>query len=161
MIRTLTNWLTSPSGLRRIMNIYGPYLGAGVRVRHLAKDFREAEVEMRLRWYNRNYVGTHFGGSLFSMIDPFYMLLLMNSLGRDYIVWDASASIDFIKPGRGTVKARFVVTDAMLQEIRERTAQGEKFLPSYEVLITDESGEVVARACKTLYIRRKPESASR
>ena len=161
MIRSISNWLTSPSGLRRIMNMYGPYLGAGVRVRHLAKDFREAEVEMRLHWYNRNYVGTHFGGSLFSMIDPFYMLLLMNSLGRDYIVWDASASIDFIKPGRGTVRARFLVTDDMLADIRAKTAQGEKYLPSYDVMITDESGDIVARVSKTLYIRRKPESGSR
>ena len=95
MKKRLLAWLNSPSGLRRILNLYGPYLGAGVRVRYLAKDYREAQVEMKLRWYNRNYVGTHFGGSLFAMIDPFYMLLLMNSLGRDYIVWDASADIDF------------------------------------------------------------------
>ncbi|WP_430461924.1 DUF4442 domain-containing protein [Thalassolituus sp. LLYu03] len=156
MIRSIINWLTSASGLRRILNIYGPYLGAGVRVRYLAKDFREAQVEMRLKWYNRNYVGTHFGGSLFSMIDPFYMLLLMNTLGRDYIVWDASATIDFIKPGKGVVKAQFLVTDAMLADIRAQTARGEKYLPTYEVLITDEQGELVARATKTLYIRRKP-----
>ena len=155
MIRTLSRWLSSASGLRRIINIYGPYLGAGVRVRHLAKDFREAEVEMRLHWYNRNYVGTHFGGSLFAMIDPFYMLLLMNTLGRDYIVWDASASIDFLRPGRGTVRARFSVTDSMLAEIYEKTAHGEKFLPTYEVHIVDDQGELVARARKTLYIRRK------
>ncbi len=156
MIKKFTQWLTSASGLRRILNIYGPYLGAGVRVRYLAKDFREAKVEMKLRWFNRNYVGTHFGGSLFSMIDPFYMLLLMNTLGRDYIVWDASAEIDFIKPGRGVVSAHFTVTDAMLAEIRDKTADGEKFLPTYEVHIVDADGELVARARKTLYIRRKP-----
>lgn len=156
MLSKLKHWLNSASGLRRIINIYGPYLGAGVRVKYLARDFREAEVCMTLRWYNRNYVGTHFGGSLFSMIDPFYMLLLMNSLGRDYVVWDASATIDFVRPGRGTVSARFLVTDAMLEEIRSRTASGEKFLPTYEVPITDEQGELVARATKTLYIRRKP-----
>lgn len=156
MIKKFTQWLTSASGLRRILNIYGPYLGAGVRVRYLAKDFREAKVEMKLRWFNRNYVGTHFGGSLFSMIDPFYMLLLMNTLGRDYIVWDASAEIDFVKPGRGVVSAHFMVTDAMLAEIRDKTADGEKFLPTDEVHIVDADGELVARARKTLYIRRKP-----
>ena len=156
MIKKFTQWLTSASGLRRILNVYGPYLGAGVKVRYLAKDFREAKVEMKLRWFNRNYVGTHFGGSLFSMIDPFYMLLLMNSLGRDYIVWDASAEIDFIKPGRGIVSAHFLVTDAMLAEIRDKTANGEKFLPTYEVHIVDAEGKLVARARKTLYIRRKP-----
>ncbi len=112
---------------------------------------------MKLRWYNRNYVGTHFGGSLFSMIDPFYMLMLMNNLGKDYIVWDSKAEIDFVKPGRGTVRAHFVLTDDMLQEITEQTAQGEKFLPTYEIDIINTEGEIIARARKQLYIRRKSE----
>lgn len=156
MIKRIQGWINSASGLRRIMNAYGPYIGAGIRVRYLAKDFREATVELRLRWYNRNYVGTHFGGSLFAMIDPFYMLLLMNSLGKDYIVWDASADIDFIKPGKGTVTAHFVVTDAMLNDIKHHTQYGEKYLPTYTVSILDEHGELIAKAKKTLYIRRKP-----
>lgn len=89
------------------------------------------------------------------MIDPFYMLLLMNNLGKDYIVWDKSADIDFISPGKGRVSARFQLTDAMLAEIREKTANGDKFLPTYPVTILDESGNIVAKANKTLYIRRK------
>lgn len=155
MIKRIQHWFNSPSGLRRILNLYGPYLGAGVRVRYLARDYREAQVEMKLRWYNRNYVGTHFGGSLFSMVDPFYMLLLMNTLGRQYIVWDASAAIDFVKPGRGTVKAHFVVTDAMLEDIRQHTANGDKYLPTYTVNVLDDNNELIAKVSKTLYIRRK------
>jgi len=89
------------------------------------------------------------------MIDPFYMLLLMNNLGKDYIVWDKSADIEFIKPGKGTVSANFIVTDEMLTEIKQKTANGDKFLPTYPVTIVDESGEIVAKANKTLYIRRK------
>lgn len=156
MIQRFQEWLTSASGLRRILNIYGPYLGAGVKVEYLAKDFREARVSMKLRWYNRNYVGTHFGGSLFSMIDPFYMLLVMNNLGRDYIVWDAEASIKFVSPGRGVVKAQFLITDEMLADIKANTANGEKYLPTYEVVIKDEQGNLVAKVEKKLYIRRKP-----
>ena len=89
------------------------------------------------------------------MIDPFYMLLLMNNLGKDYIVWDQSAEIEFIKPGTGTVSATFIITDEMLKEIKEKTANGDKFLPTYPVVITDEQGEIVAKANKTLYIRQK------
>lgn len=155
MVNKLKDWISSASGIRRIINIYGPYLGAGVKVDHLDKDFREARVSMKLKWYNRNYVGTHFGGSLFSMVDPFYMLLLMNTLGRDYIVWDASAEIDFVSPGRGKVHAHFRLTDEMLHEIKEKTASGEKFLPTYNVNIQDEDGNLIARVRKTLYIKRK------
>ena len=68
----------------RLLSLYPPYLGAGVRVTRVSDDLRTFEVEMKLRFYNRNYVGTHFGGSLYSMCDPFYMLILLEALGRDY-----------------------------------------------------------------------------
>jgi hypothetical protein len=87
--------------MRCFMSFYPPYLGAGVRVRHISDDFRDVTVSMGLGWYNRNYVGTQFGGSLYSMVDPFYMLMLMENLGRQYIVWDKAADIDFISPGKG------------------------------------------------------------
>lgn len=144
-------------GMRRAFGIFAPYRGAGVRVEHIADDFSEATVSMSLRWYNTNYVGTHFGGSLYSMTDPFFMLLLMNRLGRDYIVWDKAAYIDFIRPGKGKVTAHFRLTDAMLEDVRQHTASGEKYLPVWPVEIRDEAGELVARVDKTLYIRRKKD----
>lgn len=155
MRKRFMQWIASAKGIRRVINIYGPYFGAGVKVTYIDKNFRQANVSLALRWYNRNYVGVHFGGSLYSMIDPFYMLLLMNNLGKDYIVWDQSAEIEFIKPGTGTVSANFNITDEMLAEIKEKTANGDKFLPTYPVVITDESGDIVAKANKTLYIRQK------
>ena len=142
-------------GTRRAINLYAPYLGAGVHVSDISDDYRYLRVEMSLRWYNRNYVGTHFGGSLYSMVDPFYMLMLIENLGPDYIVWDKAASIDFIKPGTGTVSATFTLTETMLTQIREATANGDKTLPVWPVEVTDSAGEVVARIDKTLYIRRK------
>ena len=151
----LTRFASSPRGIRWFLNLYGPYLGAGVRVDYLAEDFRELKVSMGLRWYNRNYVGTHFGGSLYSMVDPFYMLMVMNVLGRDYIVWDKAAEIDFIKPGTGRVHAHFQLTDAMLDDIRQATAYGSKYLPCWPVTIVNDQGETVATVNKTLYIRRK------
>ena len=54
----------SAGSLRRSLNTYGPYLGAAVKVDYIAKDLREIRVSMRLRWFNKNAVGTHFGGSL-------------------------------------------------------------------------------------------------
>lgn len=122
---------------------------------YLAEDFRELKASMGLHWYNRNYVGTHFGGSLYSMVDPFYMLMVMNVLGRDYVVWDKHADIDFIRPGKGRVHAHFRLTDDDLREIREATKGGDKYLPRWQVEIVDNDGECVARVNKTLYIRRK------
>ena len=85
----------------KLMNFYPPYVGAGIRIKDISHDFMRAEIEMKLRWWNKNLVGTHFGGSLMSMSDPFYMLLLVQNLGKDYIVWDKASSIKFIKAGYG------------------------------------------------------------
>lgn len=140
---------------RWLLNLYPPYLGAGIRVRRVSPDFREILVEMPLRFFNRNYVGTHFGGSLYAMVDPFYMLMLIKNLGPDYIVWDKAATIDFVKPGKGTVRALFRLEEKVLQEIKERVQDGGKFLPTFTVEVRDTQGEVVARVEKVLYVRKK------
>ena len=99
-----------PRHLRLGMNLWPPFLGAGIRVRHIAEDWSEVIVDLRHGLMNRNYVGTHYGGSLFSMTDPFYALMLMHLLGERYLVWDQAASIEFVAPGRGTVTARFALS---------------------------------------------------
>jgi len=137
----------------RWINIWPPLLGAGIRVRW--RSNREVDVEMKLRSWNRNYVGTHYGGSLYSMTDPFYMLMLMENLGRDYIVWDKAASIRFRKPGKGKVKAEFRLSDAQLDEIRDKLTTQEKYQPTFLVEVKDEAGEVVAEVQKVLHVRRK------
>jgi acyl-coenzyme A thioesterase PaaI-like protein len=149
-----------PEVLRRVINIYPPYLGAGIRVVRIAPDWREIVVEMRLRWFNRNYVGTHFGGSLYSMTDPFFMLILIHRMGKEYIIWDRSCRIDFEAPGRGVVRVTFRVTDDELDDIRRRAAEGDKVLPTFQTQVLDERGEVVAKVTKTLYVRRKRDRLS-
>ena len=156
----MRKWLIERLGkarlLRWIMTLYPPYLGAGVSVQQMSADFRHVKVRMGLGWYNRNYVGTQFGGSLYSMTDPFFMLMVMENLGRDYIVWDKAASIDFIAPGKGPVYAAFRIDEALLDEIRQHTAGGDKYLPQLHVDVHDGDGTLVARVHKTLYVRLKP-----
>jgi len=144
-----------PRGMRWLFNLWPPFRGAGVKVREIAPDFRRARVELRMRLLNRNYVGTHFGGSMFAMADPFYMVMMMNVLGREYLVWDKAGSIRFLKPGRGTLVAEFEITQAMVDEVLAKTADGEKFEPTYAVELKDPEGAVVATVEKTLYIRKK------
>ena len=109
------------------------------------------------RSHNVNLVGTHFGGSLYSMVDPHLMILLSQRLGPDYVVWDKEANIDFRKPGRGTVHATIRITDEEVEAIRSATANGDKHLPQWTLAILNERDEVVATVLKTLYVRRKRE----
>jgi hypothetical protein len=145
----------SSHALRRWINLWPPFLGAGIRVTRIAPDMKAVDVGMKLRWWNANYVGTHFGGSLFALTDAFYMLMLMANLGRDYIVWDKTASIRYRKPGKGTVRAEFRLSDAPLDDIREKLKTLPKYEPTFLVEVKDESGEVVAVVEKLLYVRKR------
>jgi acyl-coenzyme A thioesterase PaaI-like protein len=141
--------------LLRLCRFWPPFLGAGVRVTEVTSDLKRLSVEMKLRFWNSNYVGTQFGGSLYAMVDPFYMIMLMENLGRDYVVWDKAASIRFKRPGRGTVHASFELTDERIEEIRKAADSSEKVEPVFEVKIFDEGEELVAQIEKTIYVARK------
>jgi hypothetical protein len=141
--------------LLRRLNLYPPFLGAGIRVRRISADFRTIDVEMPLRFWNRNYVGTHFGGSLYSMCDPFFMVMLIENLGPDYVVWDKAATIRFKKPGKGVMKATFSLSPERIDEIRSQADAHAKVEPQFQVTITDAEGNVVAEVDKLLYVKKK------
>jgi len=139
----------------RLINFYPPLLGAGIRSQRVDKN--TVRVEMKLTALNRNIVGVHFGGSLYAMCDPWFMLILMRLLGPDYIVWDKAASIQFLQPGRGKVTASFHISQERLDEIRQAAEEHSKTEPLFRVEVLDESGRAVARVEKLLYVRkRKP-----
>ncbi len=139
---------------RRVMSLYPPYLGAGIRVKSVAKDFREVVVTLKLSGYNRNALGTHFGGSLYAMTDPFFVLMFIANLGKGYVVWDKAAAIQFERPGTGTVTARFQLTTADIDAAKAATESGAAYTPTYVVEVMAADGQRVARVEKQIYIRK-------
>jgi uncharacterized protein DUF4442 len=141
--------------LRWALNLWPPFLGAGIRVKRLQSDWRAIDVEMKLHFWNSNFVGTHYGGSLYSMADPFYMLMLIDNLGADYIVWDKSASIRFKKPGKGKMHACFRLSEEQLAAIRQALNTQDKVEPAFVIEIKDEAGNLIAEVQKVLHVRKK------
>jgi acyl-coenzyme A thioesterase PaaI-like protein len=139
----------------KMINFWPPFLGAGIRLTKVASDYRSIEVEMKLRFWNSNYVGTHFGGSLYVMADPFFMFMVIENLGRDYIVWDKAATIRFKNPGKGRVTAKFAISAEKIQEIREAADRDGRTTPVFQVNVVDDDGTIVAEVEKTLSVRRK------
>lgn len=150
----------SPGFFKMVMNFYPPLIGAGISVTHINQNYTEISVRLKYTWYNRNYVNTQFGGSLYAMTDPFYMLMMMKNLGEDYIVWDKAAHVEFKKPGLSHVYADFKLTPELLQTVREKTADGEKYIFDLPVDIYNETKEIIAQVTKTLYVRKKPKKQS-
>lgn len=151
------NWLSRlPHNWLRVgINLWSPFLGAGIKVTYVSEDYRHIEVRLKMRWYNRNYVGTHFGGSIYSMTDPFYMLMLIKNLGSDYIIWDKASFIEFKKPGRGTLHAIFKFPEDELNVIKGLADKNGKHVFDRSIDVLNEQGEVVASIVKTLYVRKK------
>jgi hypothetical protein len=140
-------------GMEKALEQFGPYVGANIKPKLI--DNLTIEVKMPLVISNTNYVGTQFGGSLYSMCDPFFMFILMWNLGDNYIVWDKSAKIDFILPGKNTVTAIFHLDQSEIDEVKSIVEQKKKAVRNYTVEVKDESGNIVAKVEKELYIRRK------
>jgi len=144
---------------RWLINLWPPLLFSGIRVSRVSEDYRELDVRLTLRFWNRNTHGSHFGGSLFAMTDPFYALMLAQILGPGYVIWDKAATIDFRAPGRGTVTAHFRLDEARIEGIRQETADGRKHFPEFAVDVVDQSGTIVASVHKTLYVRHRRTTA--
>lgn len=138
-----------------LYNFYPPYVGAGIRIKEIAPDFSYFRSEMKLKFYNRNYVGVHFGGSLYSMCDPFFMLILLERLGSDYIVWDKAGNMIFVKPEMGKVIAEFRISDSEIERIKEEIEVKKKGDYLFTTDVKNEAGEVIAKLEKTVYIRKR------
>ncbi len=138
-------------------NLFPAYRGTGAKVIYIADDYRVIRVKIPLNWRTRNYVGTIYGGSMYSGIDPIYMLMLIRNLGKNYIVWDKAATIRFKRPGKETLFADFVLTQAELDEIREILEMKKSVDRIYNVELKNKNGKVHALVEKTLYIAKKAE----
>ena len=153
--------LLTPHLLKLRLNTYAPYIGAGIKIDHISLDQGLCVVSMGLTTLNKNIVGTQFGGSLYSMVDPFYMLMLMHQLGSNYVVWDKSSNIDFIAPGNSRVTARMKIPSTEVITIQELAKDGEAVFREYKVDIVDDQQKLIATVTKTLYIRLRKYSKSK
>lgn len=141
--------------LIRAINWYPPYLFSGIKVVDYAPDFRMFKVRLKLTWYNRNLIGTAFGGSLYSMCDPFFMFILLTNLGKEYIVWDKYAHIEFVKPGKGTVFAIFSMTEEEINQVRNIVDEQGKHVFEFPCEVKDAHGNLIARLKKGVYVKKK------
>ncbi len=137
-------------------NLFPAYRGTGARITYIAADWREVRIKLPLNWRTRNYVGTIYGGSMYAAVDPIYMIMLIQLLGPDYVVWDKAASIRFKKPGKATLYARFVIDETETAAIKAALLDQPAIDRVYQIDLAGRDAIVHASVEKTIYIRRKP-----
>lgn len=156
----MEQWLAKiyrPNYVRRALNLWPPFWGSGIRIESISDDFLEVKVKLKLRWWNKNANRTQYGGSIFSLTDPVYSLMLMGVLGEQFYVWDKEASINFIKPGTSELYADFILTQQQLDTIYQETMNGDKSFPEFVIYVKNAKGEVVSEVQRKLYVRKKPQ----
>lgn len=136
-------------------NLFPAYRRTGARITFIAADWSEVRIRLPLDRRTRNYVGTMFGGSMYAAVDPVYMVMLIQRLGRDFVVWDRSAAIWFRRPGRDTLFCSFSLTDAEIDEIRAALQRDASVDRAYQAQLVDRLGQVHAVVDKTIHIRRR------
>lgn len=140
---------------RTAMNWYPMFFGTGGKVIFIKSDWHQATVRLKLNLWTRNYVGTIFGGSMFSAVDPFHIVLLINIMGKKYVIWDKAASIRFKKPGKGTLKCDIGYTEDEIKQITAITNEKGSYEFTKPVSWIDQHGETVATVEKTVYVATK------
>jgi hypothetical protein len=137
-------------------NLSPMYRRSTARIEYISDDLKKIRVKIPLSYKNRNYVGSIFGGSLFSAVDPIPMIQLMYLLKEEYIVWDKSAQIRFKRPARENVYATFEFTDEEIHDIIQKVQINKEVEHPKVTHITNKSGDIVyCEVNKMIYIADK------
>lgn len=136
-------------------NFWPPFLFSGIKVQHISKDYRHIAVRLKLRFWNANLLGTQYGGSIYSFVDPFYMIMWIKNLGRDFVVWDKAATIRFLKPGRTDLTAEFQLTEEDVAVVKAALQEQGRMDWVRKIAILNNQGEVVAEVDKVISIQKK------
>lgn len=146
--------------MRFAFNFFPAYRMSGGRITFISDDLRNVKIKLPLNWKTKNIVGTIYGGSMYGAIDPIYMVMFLKLLGKDYIVWDKSAKIEFKRPGRDILTAEFNIDNELLNDIRQELEEKKSITKDFVVELLDKNNKVSAKIEKTLYFQKNKAAAN-
>lgn len=155
IVTTLKKVLPAKKVFQLGFNLSPMYRRSTGRLTKVSDDLKEVQVKIPLNWKNSNYVGSIFGGSMFSATDPIYMLQLFELLGKDYVVWDKAGSIRFKRPARETIYATFSFTDDEINQIKKDVLIQNEVDIVKQLNLVNKDGKVIAEIERIIYIADK------
>ncbi|CAL2081880.1 Acyl-coenzyme A thioesterase PaaI, contains HGG motif [Tenacibaculum sp. 190524A02b] len=156
-ISTILKKFLKPATIFRYgFNISPMYRRSTGRLTYVSEDLYHVKVKIPISFKNKNYVGSIFGGSLFSATDPVFMIQLMQILGNDYVVWDKDASIKFKRPAKASGYVDFIFTHEEIEDIKNKVASEKEYDLVKHIQITNQDASITfAEVSKTIYIADK------
>lgn len=155
IISFLSSLFGKERALKYLFNMSPMYRGTGARLLEVRDNYQYVKLKLPLNYRTKNYVGTLYGGHMYSCVDGVYMVQLINILGSAYVVWDKAASIRFKRPGNQTLFAEFILTNAFISQIKEEIKSQKEKDYTLKVALKDKEGKVYAEVEKVIYIASK------
>lgn len=155
IFETNRNFNEDSKMLVKTFNNIPAFIATGGEILFVSDDLLEVHLKFNLTENTMNYHKSGFGGAIYSSLDPVYPLQLMSILGDKYVVWDLAATIDYLKPVFNDVYARFELTKEQIEIIKNKIELKNKCVVTLPVQYEDLSGNVYAKATKTIYIADK------
>ncbi len=137
------------------LNLWPCIRNSGGRVTFISEDFRQLKVQLKYNWKTLNLVGTTYGGSLYSSTDPMYMLMLLEVLGNDYVVWDKGCTIRFKRPSKTNLYCEFHISTEMLEDIYNNLEKSDEYTFTWQAKYKDQDGVIYTEFDKVLYVAIK------
>ena len=154
--KILQKFMSKSSIYKYGFNLSPMYRRSTGRIYEVSDDLLTVKVKLKLSYKNSNYVGSIFGGSLFSATDPIFMIQLMNILDSNYVVWDKAATIKFKKPARENCFVNFVFSKEEIEKIKIDVKAKNEIDLIKNIKITNKDETIVfAEVSKTIYVADK------
>lgn len=144
-----------PTIMRTSFNLHPAFRGTGGRVEYISPDLMHIRVRLPLLRRTRNFVGSIFGGSLFSVTDGVHVMMLLANLHRDVIVWDKAASIRYRKPAFSTLYVDFHLSSRDIDDIHQELDAHHETEKHFTIALKDQAGTVHTIVERTIYLADK------
>ncbi|MHA2788384.1 PaaI family thioesterase [Corynebacterium sp. S7] len=151
--KVVKNTMSSPAGVRRTMNIWGPNLLSGTRWTHVSDDYSYGRVELKLRPWNRNLHGVAYGGTLYAMGDAIVGVLTERRLGNRYEAWTRVGSFQYLSPGRQGCYLEVNLDDYLINWIKKTIEEDGYCNVPITLTVYNRDGNVVGISQQDLHVR--------
>lgn len=145
--------MRSPRSLKRIMNMWPPLLGAGVKIVYISDDWRRARVELNLTPWNANMHGAAFGGTLYSMTDFLFGTLVARVMGFGFEAWTRTGTFQYLAPGRDGAFMDVEFTPEHEKWVRDTVAEDGYCNVAFTCVVKNRDGSVVGIGQQDLHVR--------
>ena len=147
-----------PKELRRMLNLWFPFLVNRIQIISITEDFHEMQVRLKHSFWNRNPNKSVWGGSITSALDPFFPIMLKQILLKRGIITDfysKAVNVQFIKMVKSNVMFQFSISKEEVAATEKELKENGKYADWHSVDGIDSEGKICVNGRVQVYLRTR------